>query len=107
MLAETFRALGDPVRLTMIRRLSTGGEQTVGNVSRGLPVTRQGARKHLQVLAEAGLVVLEPLGRETKVTIDAAKLSAAKTFIEEMELRWDRRLESLREYVEKGGRRTS
>jgi DNA-binding transcriptional ArsR family regulator len=105
VLADTFKALGDPVRLKMIQRLSNGGADTVGRVSRGLPVTRQGARKHLQVLADAGLVVLEPFGRETKVKIDSAKLKAAKTFIAEMELQWDRRLQSLRAFVENGERK--
>lgn len=104
-LADTFKALGDPVRLEMIERLSSGTSYTVGRVSRGMPVSRQGARKHLQVLADAGLVALESFGRETKVKIDVATLNAAKSFIEEMELRWDRRLHSLRAFVEEGDHR--
>jgi DNA-binding transcriptional ArsR family regulator len=101
-LADTFKALGDPVRLKMIERLSSGESYTVGHVSSGMPVSRQGARKHLQVLADAGLVTLESIGRETNVKIDVAALNAAKSFIEEMELRWDHRLLALRNFVENG-----
>ncbi|RYG31212.1 ArsR family transcriptional regulator, partial [bacterium] len=56
--SEVFRALGDPVRLSMVQRLTRRGPWTLGTVSEGLGVTRQGARKHLQVLADAKLVAL-------------------------------------------------
>ena len=51
--AQLFRALGDPTRLEMVRRLSSGDDFTITTLSRGLDITRQGARKHLQILAEA------------------------------------------------------
>lgn len=56
--AEIFRALGDPVRLEMVRRLTRDSRCTIGVISEGLGITRQGARKHLQVLADARVVVL-------------------------------------------------
>lgn len=97
---ETFKALGDPVRLEMVRRLTSGSSHTVGSISSGLGVSRQGARKHLEVLTKAGLIVLEPKGRETAVRIDRDSLEAARRFIAELEQRWDERLEALRDFVE-------
>ena len=95
-----FRALGDPVRLEMVRRLANGEPTTIGSVSRGLQITRQGARKHLQILADAQVIVLEPKGRDTNVRLERATLAQAKAFIAEVEQRWDERLEALRQYVD-------
>ena len=97
---ETFKALGDPVRLEMVRRLASGSTYTVGGITSGLGVTRQGARKHLKVLTEAGLIVLESKGRETQVRIDRDTLESARLFISQLEHRWDERLEALREFAE-------
>jgi DNA-binding transcriptional ArsR family regulator len=99
--AETFKALGDPVRLEMIKRLSDGSHLTVGGLSGGLGLTRQGARKHLQVLADAELVSLQTKGRQTEVSLEVNSLAAAKSFITGLERQWDERLHALREFVEK------
>lgn len=100
VVAKTFKALGDPVRLEILERLSNGATHTLGSVSSGLGLTRQGARKHLQVLTNADLVSLQTMGRETQVKLDAESLATARGFITELELRWDRRLQSLCEFVE-------
>jgi len=97
---ETFKALGDPVRLEMVQRLASGSSHTVGSLSSGLGITRQGARKHLQVLTDAKLIILEPKGRETEVRLQRDSLDTARAFISELERRWDRRLEALRNFVE-------
>ena len=98
--AELFRALGDPTRLEMVRRLSSGTPQTISTVSNGLDITRQGARKHLQILADAKVISLEPHGRDTDVRLDRESLERGKSFIIELELRWDKRLEALRQFVD-------
>lgn len=98
--AVTFKALGDPIRLEMIQRLSAHSAQTVGSLSHGLGLTRQGARKHLQVLADARLVLLKPRGREVEVTLAPEAIDEAKAFIAELESRWDKRLKALQEFVE-------
>ncbi len=99
-ISETFKALGDPIRLEMIRRLSLDSEYTVNRLLEGLGITRQGARKHLQVLADVDLVHLRAIGRETEVSLDLKSLATAKSFITELEAKWDERLMALREYVE-------
>lgn len=98
--AETFKALGDPVRLEMVQRLAGGASYTLGTLSSDLGISRQGARKHLQVLTDAGLLILEPKGRETQVRLHRESLDAARAFIAELEQRWDKRLEALRDFVE-------
>lgn len=101
MLAEDlFRALGDDVRLEIIRRLSSGHPHNLRTISSGFEISRQGVRKHLQVLEEANIVILQPRGRETSVLLDRKALVCARDFIAELERCWDNRLENLRDYVE-------
>lgn len=99
--AQVFRALGDPVRLEMVQRLSCGRRCTITTISEGLGITRQGARKHLQVLADAQVVVLQPEGRDVLVSLETECLDRAKLYIEELERGWDNKLEALRQFVEK------
>ncbi|MEW5853367.1 MAG: metalloregulator ArsR/SmtB family transcription factor [Myxococcota bacterium] len=98
--AQVFAALGDPVRLGMLKRLSRRQRCTIAEMCEGLPITRQGARKHLQVLADAALVVLRPQGREVHVHLAAQGLGEARRFLESLERQWDARLDALRRAVE-------
>jgi DNA-binding transcriptional ArsR family regulator len=100
MVAAVFHALGDPVRLEMVQRLARQQPCTIASVSQGLGITRQGARKHLQVLADAHLVQLTPKGREVQVQLDPQALDRAREFLEGLERQWDRRLEALKRSIE-------
>lgn len=97
---EVFKALGDPIRLEIVQRLSMGEAVTISKVSSNLGITRQGARKHLQILVDANMVKLEPKGRDVNVHLQTRSLDSAKEFIAEVEKRWDSRLEALRQFVE-------
>ena len=99
-MATVFNALGDPARIEMVRRLAGGQPSPISSVSNGLGITRQGARKHLQVLVDAKMVSLEPKGRDVLVSLTPETLDTAKAFIAEIERRWDMRLEALRRFVE-------
>lgn len=99
--AQLFRALGDPIRLEMVRRLASGESYTITTVSSGLKITRQGARKHLQVLADAQLVALKPKGRDTQVVLLRNTLDQGRALITELEKKWDMRLQALKQFVEK------
>jgi len=98
--AELFRALGDPTRLEMVQRLASGVRHTITTISQDLPISRQGARKHLQILADAKIISLKPRGRDVDIQLEPATLDQAKAFIAELERRWDERLEALRRLVD-------
>ena len=50
-----FAALSDPTRRGVFERLQSG-ESSVGDLARGLPVSRAAVSQHLKVLKSAGLV---------------------------------------------------
>jgi DNA-binding transcriptional ArsR family regulator len=59
-----FRALADPVRRHLLDRLHARNGQTLGELCDGQDMTRQAVTKHLAVLQEANLVVIQWRGRE-------------------------------------------
>ena len=83
--AEIFKALGDPTRLEIVTRLASGSRSTIGELSKNLGISRQGARKQLQVLVSANVIQLIPQGRETEVILDAKTLKIAGKFISKLE----------------------
>jgi len=97
--AKIFGALGDQVRLEMVRRLANQSG-TLSFVSQNLGISRQAARKHIQVLSDANLVSLAPRGRETIITLEKQTVADAHRFIREIEAQWDRRLAALKAHVE-------
>lgn len=101
--AQIYKALGDPIRLEMVKRLAMSSPSSIGELSADLAVTRQGARKQLQVLVNANLVQLQQQGRQTLVTLDRQTLDVARAFIAQLEQQWDERLAALKELVEGDG----
>jgi DNA-binding transcriptional ArsR family regulator len=97
---DLFAALADPTRRLLFRRLAASGPDTATRLAVGLPLTRQAVVKHLQILAEAGLVDSERHGREVRFTARPAALTDAVAWLLAAGARWDRRLERLRQRVE-------
>jgi len=112
--AELFFALGDPTRLSVVRKLGAGGALSATALSDGAKVTRQAIAKHLQVLEGAGLVSHEKRGREVVYALETRRLADARAFLDNVSAAWDRALDRLRDMVEEpprapkaGARRTS
>jgi DNA-binding transcriptional ArsR family regulator len=59
-----FRALADSSRRKLLDRLHQKNGQTLGDLCRGLRMTRQAVAKHLAVLRKANLVSWKRDGRE-------------------------------------------
>jgi DNA-binding transcriptional ArsR family regulator len=59
-----FRALADRSRRRLLDRLHEKNGQTLGELCRGLDMTRQAVAKHLAILEEANLVSCKRQGRE-------------------------------------------
>lgn len=98
--ARVFKALGDPLRLRIVQRLSSAPHHTIGTLSEDLGITRQGARRQIQVLVNAQILRLQPVGRETRVTLDVSTLEAAREWIAVLEQKWDERLLALKRVTE-------
>jgi DNA-binding transcriptional ArsR family regulator len=100
--APVFSALGDANRLRIIVRLCDLGPSSTSQVTRVIPVTRQAASKHLQLLESAGLVTSRRRGRERVWTVRTEPLARASDYLTQLSRRWDAAVNRLRAYVEEG-----
>jgi len=89
-----FRALGDPIRMAMVERL-TKGPASVGALAEPHDITLAGASKHIGVLETAGLVVRAKNGRERVCTLQPHALIAARDWVERTSQFWNERLDAL------------
>src|SRR5215208_7090179 len=99
-LAPVFFALGDKTRLRLIAVLCAGGAFSISQLTANTQITRQAVTKHLQVLADAGLVRDVKVGRERLWQFDPAQLEEARRSLESIGRQWEQALGKLKAAVE-------
>jgi DNA-binding transcriptional ArsR family regulator len=100
-LDAVFGALADPTRRQIVQRLVQRGPASATDLAGAFPITRQAIVKHLQVLAEAGLVDGARSGREVRYGAAVEGLADAQQWLARTGQSWDRRLERLRAQLER------
>src|SRR3974390_3785412 len=75
-------ALADPTRRRVFERLKNG-PRAVGEIARGVPVSRPAVSQHLKVLKEAGLVADRPEGTRRVYYIDPQGLGALRPWLDQ------------------------
>lgn len=90
-------ALGDPTRRAIFQRL-VAGPRSVGELARGLPVSRPAVSQHLKVLREAGLVVGHRAGNRRIYAVDREGLAALRA---ELDRYWNDTLAGYKLAVER------
>ena len=99
--APVFAALGDPTRLSLLRKLSVGGRRSIANLSADTDLTRQAVTKHLHVLEAAGLVSSERVGRESRYAFEARTIDEARAYLDGVSAQWEDALGRLKAFVER------
>lgn len=98
--APVLAALGDPVRLAMVARLSTDGPLPTIRLKQGVALSRQAVTKHLRLLEDVGLVHSRRVGRDRLWQIETQRLCAVRKYLDQISAQWDATLERLRRFVE-------
>ena len=98
--APVFAALGDATRLRLVAVLCAGGMLSIAQLTAGTDITRQAVTKHLQVLADAGLVQDLKVGRERLWQFNPEPLKQARGSLEQISQHWDQALLRLKLAVE-------
>ena len=99
--APVFAALGDPTRLGLIAALCAGGALSIAQLTAGTAITRQAVTKHLEVLADAGLVHDVRQGRERLWELQASRIDEARRTLDAIAAQWDQALQRLKAFVER------
>jgi len=75
-------AIADPTRRQVFERLAAG-PRSVGELARGLPVSRPAVSQHLKVLKDAGLVADRAEGTRRVYEIDPHGLGALRAWLDQ------------------------
>ena len=97
-LDRVFRALADPTRRAVLRRLG-GGEAAVSELARPFPMAMPSFLQHLEVLEDSGLVRSEKSGRVRTCRLVPGALRAAEVWMADQRRLWERRLDQLDAYL--------
>jgi DNA-binding transcriptional ArsR family regulator len=98
MVNDSFRALSHPIRLEIVERLAAG-PATVGEVTRGIEVSKPAITKHLKVLEETGVVTRVIEGRTHRLSLEPGALEEAADWMDRQRALWGRLFDVVDEYL--------
>jgi DNA-binding transcriptional ArsR family regulator len=97
--ADALTALADPTRRSVFEILRSG-PRSVGDLARGLPVSRPAVSQHLRVLREAGLVRERRQGTRNFYSVNGEGLAELREYFEGF---WDEALAAFKAAAENEG----
>ncbi len=99
-LDRTFAALADPTRRALLTRLAQQPGLSVSALAEPFGVSLPAIMKHLDVLADAGLVARAKSGRTVSCRLNAAPMREAIAWLNRYERFWSEALRRLVEFLE-------
>lgn len=95
VLDRLFGVLADPTRRAILQTLVHEGPRTATELAGDATISRQAIVKHLQVMADAGMVAPEREGRDVRYRATTECLAQAVSWLLTTGPAWDRRLQRL------------
>ena len=99
-LDRTFAALVDPTRRAILARLERADGASVSELARPFAIKLPAVMKHLDVLAEAGLITRSKVGRTVTVRLRSEPMREAMDWLRRYERFWSASLDRLAVYAE-------
>ena len=100
MRRDVFQAMADPVRRDIIQLLAQES-LTVNEVANHFEISRPAISKHLKILEECGIVIMNQQGRMRYCQIQPKNLIPAFLWIDQYRQLWEEKIDSLEMYLEK------
>jgi DNA-binding transcriptional ArsR family regulator len=97
-LTETFAALANSTRRSILARLAEG-EASVNEIAEPFDMTLPAVSKHIKVLEEAGLIVRGRRAQYRPCTLDPAPLEAVSAWADQYRPIWEARFDQLEGYL--------
>lgn len=94
MRRDIFQAIADPTRREIIN-LIAHQTLTPNAVADSFDVSRQAISKHIKILAECGIVIINQKGRERYCYIQPKKLDEVTDWLIEFRKTWENRFDQL------------
>jgi DNA-binding transcriptional ArsR family regulator len=97
-LSETFAALANTTRRTILARLAEG-EATVNELAEPFEMTLPAISKHIKVLERAGLVRRGQRAQYRPCALDATAIEEVSTWAEQYRRVWEARFDRMDDYL--------
>jgi DNA-binding transcriptional ArsR family regulator len=94
-LESTFASLVDPTRRAILEHLERVDSATVSELARPFTIRLPAVLKHLEVLADAGLVTRQKTGRVVTIRLRPQPMREAMEWLKRYERFWTGRLDRL------------
>ena len=91
-IADQFTALADPTRRKLFERLARRAVP-VGELARGIEISRPAVSQHLKVLKLAGLLTVRKHGTQRIYAVDPKGVEAMRAYLDKF---WDRALQQFK-----------
>ena len=98
-IGRTFAALADSTRRAILVRLERDEKVSISALAEPFAIKLPAVMKHLDVLADAGLITRSKRGRTVDVRLLPGPLRAASAWLERYERFWSPRLDRLAAYA--------
>jgi len=94
MRRDVFQAIADPTRRQIINMIA---HQTLtpNGVADNFDVSRQAISKHIQILAECGIISIKQQGRERYCYVQPKKLDEVTDWLADFRKSWESRFDKL------------
>jgi DNA-binding transcriptional ArsR family regulator len=99
-LDRTFAALVDPTRRAILARLEREDGASISALAQPFVIKLPAVMKHLDVLADAGLITRSKLGRTVTVRLRPEPMREAMDWLRRYERFWSKSLDRLAAYAE-------
>lgn len=96
---DTFSALADPTRRSIVEMLAASGQLSAGDISRRFDSSPPAISQHLKVLRQAELVRMEKQAQQRIYSINSGALDEVEQWLRQMRQFWTERLDALEELL--------
>jgi len=97
-LSPVFAALSDPIRRSMIERLSQQS-MTIEKLSPTYTISLPAISKHLKVLEKADLIIRQKEGKRVRVILKKKTLKSAQEWFKHYEKFWNQQFDQLEKHL--------
>lgn len=99
MRRDVFQAIADPTRREIISMIAHQS-LNLNSIADKFHVSRPAISKHIKILTECGLIVINQKGRERHCEAKLQKLNEVSHWVEQYKKFWTRKLDALEIYLD-------
>ncbi|WP_152270362.1 ArsR/SmtB family transcription factor [Agriterribacter humi] len=106
MRRDAFQAIADPTRREIIQLLANQ-PMNLKTVAEQFNISRPAISKHIKILSECGLIIINQKGRERYCEARLNKLREVSGWVEQYRMFWTEKLDSLDSHLKKSSQQNA